>query len=103
MTDALALVRREMKRRGISIAELAHKTGFGVTSIYSIFRRKQVTVQHLCLFCEALNYNFFKEIGTQYSFSEPASEDVATLQEKVKEQELEIEFLRRTLKDLMGK
>ena len=101
--DALALVRREMKRQQLTIADVAQKTNFGTTSTYSIFRRKYITVQHLANFSEALQYNFFKEIGATLPFAQPVHEETAALQERVRELEQEINFLRRTLKDMMGK
>ena len=101
--DALACVRREMKRQQLSITDLAQKSSFGITSIYSIFRRKHITVEHLAHFTEALQYNFFKEIGAKYPFAEPTNEETAVLQQRIKELELEVTLLRRTIKDIMGK
>lgn len=101
--DALALIRREMKHKQLSTADVAQKLNFGVTSTYSIFRRKYISVQHLADFSEVLQYNFFNEIGSKFSLPEPANEEVSALQERVKELELEVSFLRRTIKDMMGK
>ncbi|WP_243350097.1 hypothetical protein [Parabacteroides sp. FAFU027] len=104
--NALALINREVDKRRLSPADVAHLLNMNYSTIYVTLKRKNITVNDLAKFSEAFQYNFFKEIADHYSFAEPAepvNEEMIALKEKVKDLEQEVNFLRRTLKDLMGK
>lgn len=102
-TDALALINRELEKRNLTSAEVGRKLNLNQSSAYYILKRKNISVQHVAEFSEILQYNFFRELAAKFPYAEPANEEVSTLQERVKELELEVSFLRRTIKDMMGK
>lgn len=101
--EILPLIRREMKRNHVSQTELAHKLNVIPTSVQGMLRRPTLQVQKLAELSEALNYNFFLEIGASLSCAAPTDDTKATLLERIKALEMEVSILRQTLKDVVSR
>jgi len=65
-------------------------------------------VQRLAELSEVLNYNFFRELASKLPYTEPVyaeeskQSEVAELQNRIKELEMEVSILRQTFKDLLS-
>jgi len=97
------MVRRELNRKNISGAELARALKVNPSSVMGMFNRSTLQVQRLAEISEFLRYNFFREIAQKLPFTEPDSSEIAALQDRVKELELEVGILRQTIRDLAGR
>jgi hypothetical protein len=105
----LSMVRRELQRKKFSVSELSRGLKLNTTSVSGMLRTPTFQVQRLAELSELLNYNFFREIAAQLPYSEPVyaneseQSEVAALQHRVKELEMEVGILRQTLKDLVSR
>jgi len=99
----ISMIRREMNRRNISGAELARALKVNPSSVMGMFSRSTLQVQRLAEISEFLKYNFFREIAQKLPFAEPDFSEVTSLQNRVRDLELEVGILRQTIKDLAGR
>ncbi|MBW8333298.1 MAG: hypothetical protein K0M40_14830 [Prolixibacteraceae bacterium] len=99
----IAMVRREMNRKNISGAGLARALKVNPSSVMGMFGRSTLQVQRLAEISEFLNYNFFSEIARKLPCTEPDNSELAWLQNRIKELELEVGILRQTIRDLAGR
>jgi transcriptional regulator with XRE-family HTH domain len=103
------MIRREMKRKNFSNAELARKLRVTPPAIQEMLKSPNMQVSKLAQLSEVFQYNFFREAATFFPFTEPdyevkiEEETVKPLQERVKALEMEVDILRRTLKDAVSR
>jgi hypothetical protein len=104
----LSMVRRELQRQKVSIAELSRALKINHSSASGVLKSPTFQVQRLAELSELLNYNFFRELAAKLPYAEPVfvhdsdQSEVAQLQSRVKELEMEVGILRQTLKDLVS-
>jgi hypothetical protein len=100
-------IKRIMKERRISVAELARGLKMHPASAAGMLKRPTLQVQKLAELSFFFQYNFFREIAESLPFSEldfsANSREAVDLQNRVKELELEVKVLRQTIKDLVGR
>ena len=103
--EILGIVKRELKNRHVSPAELARQLDTNPSSVHGMLNRPTIQVQKLIKLSEILEYNFFREIAQKLPFEDPEvkknDEEEKMLKERIKELEIEATTLRRTLKDLI--
>jgi len=102
----LSMIKREMERKHINASDLSRGLKMNHSSVVGMLKRPTLQVQRLAELSELLNYNFFREIAVKLPYSEPDVVDATeatTLQNRVKELELEVSILRQTLKDLVSR
>ncbi|MDP4271837.1 MAG: hypothetical protein Q8909_17205 [Bacteroidota bacterium] len=102
------LINREMTQRRISKSELARMLHMKPSSIHFMLDSEFMQVQRLLDLSNVLQYNFFREIADQLPHAEPATvnpatAEIATLNEHIKELEMEVRILRETLDTLVRK
>lgn len=95
-----SMIRREMKNRSISGPQLSRSLGLSVKTMTTMLRGTTIQAQRLADISELLKYNFFREVAQQLPINEPVSGEVAALQNRVQELEMENKILRQTMKDL---
>lgn len=106
--SVLSMVRREVKRKKVSVAELSRALKINQSSASGMLKSPTFQVQRLAELSELLNYNFFRELAAKLPYTEPVfakeskQSEVEDLQNRVKELEMEVGILRQTLKDLVG-
>ncbi len=106
--SVLSMVRRELQRKKVSVAELSRALNINSSSVSGMLKSPTFQVQRLVELSEFLNYNFFRELAAKLPYTEPvfAEEsklsEVAELQSRIKELEMEVGILRQTLKDLVS-
>lgn len=104
-----SMIKREMERKRVSGADLAHALKINHSSVSGMLQRPTIQVQRLAELSEFFNYNFFREIAQELPFPEPDyantadKADVARLQSRVRDLELEVSILRQTIKDLVSR
>jgi len=104
----LSIVRRELQRKKVSVAELSRALKINSSSVSGMLKSQTFQVQRLAELSEYLNYNFFRELAAILPYAEPVyateskQSEVAELQNRVKELEMEVGILRQTLKDLVN-
>jgi hypothetical protein len=111
MTDlpVLAMVKREMQRKRITVSELSRALKINTSSASGMLKRPTFQVQRLVELSELMNYNFFREIAAQLPYTEPVyvneskQSEVEELKSRLKELEMENTILRKTLKDLVSR
>ena len=105
----LPMVKRVMKSKNVTGADIARALNLHPTSVNGMLHRPTMQVQKLAVLSDLLQYNFFRELATKFSYAEPDCADTelveenVTLQNRVKELELEVNILRQTIRDLAGK
>lgn len=103
------IIKREMKNRRITVAELARGLKMTPSSVKGMLERPTLQVQKLAELSVFFKYNFFREIAEKLPYAEPdfLSEqhagEVMGLQKRVAELEQEVKILRQTIKDLAGR
>jgi len=106
--SVLSMVRRELQRKKVSVAELSRALKINSSSASGMLKSPTFQVQRLAELSELLNYNFFRELAAKLPYAEPVfateskQSEVAELQNRVKELEMEVGILRQTLKDLVS-
>jgi len=104
----LSIVRRELQRKKVSVSELSRALKINSSSVSGMLKSQTFQVQRLADLSEYLNYNFFRELAAKLPYAEPVyateskQSEVAELQARVKELEMEVGILRQTLKDLVS-
>jgi hypothetical protein len=107
--SVLPIVKRVMKNRKVTGAEIARALNLHPTSVNGMLHRPTIQVQKLADLSDLLQYNFFRELSTQFPYAEPDCTDTELLKEnenlhnRVRELELEVTILRQTLRELAGK
>lgn len=115
--EIIPIIKREIKRNHFTLVKLAKKLEVEPSSVKGMLSRSTLQVQRLVDLSEALNYNFFREIADMLPYAEPdyaetkaaeakveaMSEQVKTLNERIKGLELEVSILRQTLKDVVSR
>ena len=107
--EILGMIRREMKNRHVSSAELARAFRLNPSSIKGMLNRPTLQVQRLADLSEFFNYNFFREIAQKLPYTAPDysiaadKTEIANFQNRVRDLELEVGILRQTLKDVAGR
>jgi TolA-binding protein len=104
----LSMVRRELQRKKVSVAELSRGLKINSSSVCGMLKSPTFQVQRLAELSEFLNYNFFRELAATLPCAEPVfvqeskQSEVAELQNRIKELEMEVGILRQTFKDLLS-
>lgn len=107
--SVLPIVKRVIKSKNVSGADIARALNMHPTSVYGMLHRPTMQVQKLADLSHLLQYNFFRELATKFSYPEPDCADLELTKEnkdlknRVKELELEVNILRQTIRDLAGK
>lgn len=99
----ISMIRREMNRKNISSADLARALKVTPSSVMGMFNRPTLQVQRLAQISEFLRYNFFRELALKLPFTEPDSNEITSLQDRIKALEFEVSILRQTIRDLAGR
>lgn len=99
----ISRINRLMESRHISKAALARMIGVNATGVTIMLKGSTLQVQRLAEISESLKYNFFREIASELPFSEPEDVVITGLQNKVRDLELEVNILRQTLRELLGR
>ena len=60
-------IREVMKKKGMSVTQLAKEIPCERTNVYNIFSRKDISTKLLWRICEVLEYNFFEEFSNDYA------------------------------------
>lgn len=107
--EILPMIRREMESRHLSGADLSRVLQINHSSVSGMLQRSTIQVQRLAELSEFFSYNFFREIAQKLPYAEPDYTEinhiteVATLQSRVRDLELEVSILRQTIKDLVSR
>ncbi|OFX62416.1 MAG: hypothetical protein A2066_10055 [Bacteroidetes bacterium GWB2_41_8] len=105
----LAMVKREMQRRRITVSELSRVLKINTSSVSGMLKSPSFQVQRLVELSEIMNYNFFREIAAHLPYTDPVyvseskQSEVDELKSRLKELEMENNILRKTLKDLVSR
>jgi len=103
----LPIVKRELQRKRITASELSRGLKINPSTVAGMLKSPTFQVQRLAELSEFLNFNFFRELASKFPYAEPVysgeskQSEVAELQNRVKELEMEVGILRQTLKDLV--
>ena len=106
--QVLQIVRREVQRKKVSVAELSRALKINSSSTSGMLKSQTFQIQRLAELSELLNYNFFRELAAKLPYTEPVfpeesrQSEVAELQNRIKELEMEVSILRQTFKDLLS-
>lgn len=104
-----AMLKREMERKRIDSAELTHRLKVAHSTVSGMLQRPTMQVHRLVELSELFEYNFFREIAQKLPLAEPdyssaeSKAEVAALENRVRDLELEISILRQTIKDLVSR
>ena len=104
-----SMIKREMERKRISSADLVRALKINHASVSGMLQRPTIQVQRLAELSEFFEYNFFREIAQKLPYCEPDTAnladktEIATLQTRVHDLELEVSILRQTIRDLAGR
>jgi hypothetical protein len=107
--EITSMLKREMERKRVSGADLVRALKINHASVSGMLQRPTIQVQRLAELSEFFNYNFFREIAQKLPFPDPDytstadKAEVATLQSRVRDLELEVSILRQTIKDLVSR
>ena len=107
--EITSMIQREMERKRFSGADLVRALKINHSSVSGMLKRRTLQVHRLVELSEFFNYNFFREIAQKLPFAEPDyttaayKDEVAGLQNRVRDLELEISILRQTIKDLVSR
>ena len=105
----LAMVKRELQRKRVTVSELSRAMKINTSSASGMLKSPTFQVQRLAELSEFLNYNFFRELAAKLPYPEPVfaeeskQSEVAELKIRIKELEMEVGILRKTLKDLVSR
>lgn len=97
------IVHRELRKRDLDTTAVATQLGLKYPTAYSLLHKNGFTVYQMARFSKMMEYNFFTELASRYQYPEPVDAEKTELRTKVADLEKEIEFLRRTIRDLAGK
>jgi transcriptional regulator with XRE-family HTH domain len=75
-------IKRIVKKRGITVEELAQALNVSKPNVFDIYRRESIDTGLLERLCKVLNYNFFKSYYLQYQ-TEPEKETIELYKEQV--------------------
>ncbi len=106
--DVNEFIKREMKKNKVTNTELATGLKIHPSSIYGILSRPTIQVQRLGELSEFFKHNFFREIADNlpgFAPEIPAEQyqnEIAGLQSRIRDLELEVNILRQTIRDLAG-
>ncbi|MEN9947669.1 MAG: hypothetical protein RL106_492 [Bacteroidota bacterium] len=84
-------IKRVVKKRGITVEELAKALNVSQPNIFDIYRRESIDTDLLERFCKVLNFNFFKIYYLKYQ-----TDDDMEVASFYKEQ---IDFLKNLVKE----
>ena len=101
--DVVSMVRREMKKRGLSEAYLARHLRLNPSTVHTMLKRQTMQVNRLIEFSELFQYNIFREVAEKLPIATPDYRDsieAEALRKRVSELELEVQVLRQTFRDL---
>ena len=101
--DVVSMVRREMKKRGLSEAYLARHLRLNSSTVHTMLKRQTMQVNRLIEFSELFQYNIFREVAEKLPIATPDyrdSSEAEALRKRVSELELEVQVLRQTFRDL---
>lgn len=107
--EITSMIKREMERQRVSGTDLVHALKINHSSVSGMLQRPTIQVQRLAELSQFFKYNFFREIAQKLPFSEPDytttadKAEVAALQSRVRDLELEVSILRQTIKDLVSR
>ena len=107
--EILLMIRYQMRQKHISASDMARKLGLNPSTVHGMLNRSTLQVKKLAELSELFQYNFFKEIASRlpYSDPEPLKEETnnseTAFKERIKALEMEVNILRQTLKDLVGR
>jgi len=105
--QVLPMVKRELQRKRITVSELSRGLKINTSSVSGMLKSQTMQVARLLELSAFMNYNFFREISAQLPITEPVyaleskQSEVAELQNRIKELEMEVGILRQTLRDLV--
>jgi hypothetical protein len=104
----LPMIRREMRRKHITSADIARKLRLNPSTVHGTLTRSTMQVQKLIELSEILQYNFFSEIAGQLPYKEPVQAGDKTdnhveaeLKDRIKALEMEVGILRQTLMEVV--
>ncbi len=103
----LPMVKRELQRKRITTGELSRGLKINPSSVTGMLKSPTFQVQRLAELSEFLSFNFFRELAAKFPYTEPVfaeqskQSEVAELQNRIKELEMEVGILRQTLRDLV--
>jgi hypothetical protein len=108
--NVVSIIIRELKNRHISHSDVARKLTTSPSTIQGMLSRPTLQVNRLIDLSMVCNYNFFREVAELLPYEEPVAtklQSVAfatnTMNERIKELEMEVKILRQTLKDIVAK
>lgn len=104
--EILSIIKREMKTRHLTNADLARGLRMNPSSVSGMLKRPTIQVNKLVELSGIFQYNFFREMALKLPYVEPDYSDqteVIGLKNRVKELELEVSILRQTIKDLVSR
>jgi hypothetical protein len=107
--EVVPLIKREMKNNKITVSDMARGLQTRPSTINGILNRPTMRVQRLAELSEFFGHNFFREIANNLpgfepeESLEPYKKEIARLENRVKELEVEVNFLRQTIKDMSGR
>jgi len=106
--QVLQMVKRELQRKKVRVSELSRGLNISTSSVNGMLKSPTFQVQRLAELSEILDYNFFRELAAKLPYAEPVfaveskQSEVAELQKRIKELEMEVGILRQTFKDLLS-
>ncbi|MCL2132326.1 MAG: helix-turn-helix domain-containing protein [Lentimicrobiaceae bacterium] len=62
------MIKKVFEQKDMSLAEFAKRVGCKPQNMYSIFRRKKMDVDQLCIISKTLNYNFIGKIAEKHEY-----------------------------------
>ena len=60
-------IREVMKKKGMSVTQLAKEIACESTNVYNIFSRKDISTKLLWRISEVLEHNFFEDFTKEYA------------------------------------
>jgi len=99
------MINRQLKKSGMTVGGLARELKMTHSGVRQMLDREQLKVQRLAELSEAMNYNFFRELGESLPYAEPDYTDTSEkdrLKERVKELELELKVLKEAISLMKG-
>ena len=65
------IIKRELNKQRISITNLSRRLGLHQATVHNMLKRKSVQVSRLSSLCNALQYNFFRELAEEFTYEQP--------------------------------
>ncbi len=107
------IIRREAKKRKLTVADIARLLRLSYPSAHGMLRRQTLQVQRLAELSEVLQYNFFRELAQKLPYAEPdltdsteleaSKAEIARLEKRVFELEIENRTLKEAFRDAMAR